>query len=291
MSSFRLAPILFGTLFLGLAVSSLSFVDTKEVAVVYRFGALNRTLESGLHFHLPYPMEDIEKLPIRKTHVVELGQQMILTGDINLVQVNVVAQYDVVKVEDYVLQHKDVDLTVSKILQNTTIRVLGQTQVDQESFLNRITLEGDIRELCQAELQKQNLGIELTSLGLEELSAPKAVIDAFNEISSARGEKDTMILSAQSYSSKIIPDARGEAQKIIEKAKSDAFQIVSTAKERKFRYDQLLPTYKENPSLVTKNLKMQTWRRMSAQENKIVIHQIGDDDELILNHTTLPREK
>ena len=291
MSSFRLAPILFGTLFLGLAVSSLSFVDTKEVAVVYRFGALNRTLESGLHFHLPYPIEDIEKLPIRKTHVVELGQQMILTGDINLVQVNVVAQYDVVKVEDYVLQHKDVDLTVSKILQNTTIRVLGQTQVDQESFLNRITLEGDIRELCQAELQKQNLGIELTSLGLEELSAPKAVIDAFNEISSARGEKDTMILSAQSYSSKIIPDARGEAQKIIEKAKSDAFQIVSTAKERKFRYDQLLPTYKENPSLVTKNLKMQTWRRMSAQENKIVIHQIGDDDELILNHTTLPREK
>ncbi len=291
MSSFRLAPVLLGTLLLGLTASSLSFVDTKEVAVVYRFGALSRTLESGLHFHLPYPIEEIDELTIRQTHVVELGQQMVLTGDANLVQVNVVAQYDVVKVEDYVLQHKDVDLTVSKILQNTTIRVLGQTQVDQESFLNRITLEREIRELCQAELQGQNLGIELTSLGLEELSAPKAVIDAFNEISSARGEKDTMILSAQTYSSKIIPDARGDAQKIIEQAKSDAFRIVSTAKERKFRYDQLLPTYKENPSLVTKNLKMQTWRRMSEQENKIVIHQIGDDDELILNHTTLPREK
>ena len=88
-------------------MSSLSFVDTKEVAVVYRFGALNRTLESGLHFHLPYPIEDIEKLPIERPMLLNLVNKWFLTGDINLVQVNVVAQYDVVKVEDYVLQQKD----------------------------------------------------------------------------------------------------------------------------------------------------------------------------------------
>jgi modulator of FtsH protease HflK len=289
---FSLTSLLCTTLFLGLIAGSSSFVDTKEVAVVYRFGAMERILESGLHFHLPYPIETVDKLPIRKTHVVELGEQLILTGDANLVQVNVVAQYDVSKVEDYVLKHKNVDRTVTKILQNTTIRVLGQTKVHQETFLNRITLEREIRKLCQKELQKHKLGIELTSLGLQELSAPKAVIDAFNEISSARGEKDTMVLSAQSYSSKIIPDARGESKKIIELAKSDAFRIVSRAKERKFRYEQLLPTYKENPTLVERNLKTQTWHRLTTQENKIIVHQIGDDDDLILTDpSTTPSHK
>ena len=115
-------------------MSSLSFVDTKEVAVVYRFGALNRVLESGLHFHLPIQWKTSKNFQFERPMLLNLVNKWILTGDINLVQVNVVAQYDVVKVEDYVLQQKDVDLTVSKILQNTTIRVLGQTQVDQESF-------------------------------------------------------------------------------------------------------------------------------------------------------------
>ena len=78
--------------------------------------------------------------------------------------------------------------------------------------MNRITLEGDIRELCQAELQKQNLA-SINIIGPGRTFCSQTVIDTFNEISSARGEKDTMILSAQSYSSKIIPDARGEAQK------------------------------------------------------------------------------
>lgn len=275
----RLLQILLGALVLVVLSSVVSFVDTKEVAVIYRLGALDRVVESGVHVHLPYPLESIERLSIRNTRSVELGSQLVLTGDANLVNMNTIAQFEVVEVSDFVLQHKDVDALVQKILQATTIRVLGQSAVDQESFLNRVQLEQKIQLATQMEIDKRRLGVEITSLGIEELSAPKAVIDAFNEISSARGEKDTMILSAESYASKRLPDARGEAKKVIQQSIAKAFEIESLAKERVFYFEQLLPVYQQNPDLLRHTLKTQTWQRIAPT---VTVHQMTGLEDLVL---------
>ena len=274
---------LVGVLLFGGLMSMVSFVDTKEVAVVYRLGVLNRILESGIHLHYPHPIETVEQLSLRSTRVVELGEQLVLTGDANLVNINTVAQYEVSEVEEFVLRHKDVDETVKKILQATTVRIFGQSAVEKESFMNRVDLERQVRSAAQKQIERHKLGVELTSLGLQELSAPKAVIDAFNEISSARGEKDTMILSAESYASKVLPDARGEAQKIIEEARAQAFEIVSLAKERAYRYNQLLPIHKENPLMLRQTLRSQTWRNLSVNTT---VHQLGENEDLFLPGTT-----
>ena len=133
----------------GLFLTTVSFVETKEVAVVYRFGDLNRIMESGIHIHYPYPVESVEHLSIRNTRVIELGAQLLLTGDVNLVNINTVAQYEVSNVREFVLKHQYVDETLKKILQATTVRVLGRSAVDQESFLNRIKLEQQIRIAAQ----------------------------------------------------------------------------------------------------------------------------------------------
>ena len=119
----------------------------------------------------------------------ELGQQLVLTGDANLVQINVVAQYDVVQVEEYVLAHKTIDKTVTKIVQRNMVEILGQSSVDQEHFLYRNVLEDNIRKACDGEIQTQNWVSNSPHWAWKKLSAPNAVIDAFNEISSARGEK------------------------------------------------------------------------------------------------------
>ena len=279
----RLLKILLGACGFALISSVVSFVDTKEVAVIYRFGEMNRIVESGIHMHLPFPIESMERLSIRNTRSVELGSQLALTGDANLVNINTIAQFEVMEVSDFVLQHKDVDATVQKILQATTIRVLGQSAVDQESFLNRVLLEQEIQSATQVEIDKRRLGVELTSLGIEELSAPKAVIDAFNEISSARGEKDTMILSAESYASKRIPDARGEAKKVVEQAKAKAFEIESLAKARVFYFEQMLPIYRKDSDLLRKTLRTETWQRIAS---KVTVHQLSGQEDLVLPVTT-----
>ena len=81
-----------GVLLFGGLMSMVSFVDTKEVAVVYRLGVLNRILESGIHLHYPHPIETVEQLSLRSTRVVELGEQLVLTGDANLVNINTFSQ-------------------------------------------------------------------------------------------------------------------------------------------------------------------------------------------------------
>ncbi|MEC7987728.1 MAG: FtsH protease activity modulator HflK [Myxococcota bacterium] len=272
-----------GLLFAGWLVSScVFFVDTKEVGIVYHWGKWSRTLPAGVHLTLPYPIEKVERLAIINTRNIDIKMPRLLTGDANLLDAHLVVQYDIAQEKDYVLAHSDADELLQALLQSILIRVVGHSQIDRESFVNRNLLERQIRQVAQKEIDRINLGISLRSVGFQELSAPKAVIDAFNEISSARGEKDTMILSAQSYASKALPSARGEAKKKIEEAHAYGAQIRNQAKIRCERFTQLLDIWEKNPNMLRANLRSQTW---AAIQDQVTVHYVSDGDHLILPPT------
>jgi len=278
---YGVAIVTMGWLFL----SSISFVDTKEVGVVYRLGKWHRTLPAGIHLTFPFPIEDVEKLPFINTRNVDIHMPRLLTGDANLIEAKLVVQYDIIDPNPYVLSHAKTDAVLTSLLASTLIRVVGHSAIDQETFINRNRLENQIRTIGQNNIDQLNLGISLRSVGFQELSAPKAVIEAFNEISSARGEKDTMILSAQSYASKALPSARGDAQKFLEEAHADHAQIINLAKTRRTRFASLLPLWNSNPDVLRSTLKAQTWK---AIQDKITVHHVSDGDQLIL--PAKPRE-
>lgn len=262
-----------------LLLGCISFVDTKEVGVVYRFGVWNRTLQAGVHFTLPYPIENTEHLPIINTRNIAVQKPRLLTGDANLVDTHLVVQYDIIEAKSYVLSHADTDSMIASLLQSTLIRVVGHSAVDQETFVNRNLLEEQLRTIAQNDINQLELGISLRSVGFQELSAPKAVIDAFNEISSARGEKETMILSAQSYASKAIPAARGASQELIEAAHAYSTNTHNTAKIRIDRFEQLLDIWNTNPKMLRATMVSQTWRRI---KNNVTVHNVDDGEHLIL---------
>jgi modulator of FtsH protease HflK len=270
-----MSVIIFGWLL----VNSVFFVDTKEVGVVYRLGKWSRTHPAGLHFCLPYPLEKVEKWPIINTRSVDIHMPRILTGDANLIDAHLVVQYDILKAESFVLSHEDTDTILQIVMQSTLIRVVGHSKVDQDTFVNRNLLEKQIRLIGEEEIIRMNLGISLSSVGFQELSAPTAVIDAFNEISSARGEKDTMVLSAQSYASKAIPAAGGEGNKILEEARVYSTNIQNEAKIRTERFDDLLDVWVGNPEMLRSTLRAQTW---DSIKEKVTVHYVSEGDHLIL---------
>ncbi len=274
----RVATLLLGVFGL-ILYHCFSFVDTKEVLVVYRFGKIQKIQDAGLEIHFPPPIDRVELLSLRNTHTVELQPQLVLTGDVNLINVHLVAQYDVSNVRDYVLHHKNIDATAQVLLQSALVSVIGHSGVDEERFMKRGELERKITEHVEQQVQKLQLGIEIRNVGFQEVSAPRAVIDAFNDVSSARGERDTVVLSAQSYASKSLPQARGEARKMIEEAQGIATEQLSLAKQRRTRYDDILPVYQSNPKMVVQTLRTQTWSKISST---VITHHLSTDTQIYL---------
>ena len=148
--SFHIIKYGIATVILGwLLLNSISFVDTKEVGVVYRRGKWNRTLPAGIHLTIPFPIEKVEKLPIINTRNIDIHMPRLLTGDANLIEAKLVVQYDIIDSNPYVLSHAHTDSVLQSLLESTLIRVVGHSAIDQETFINRNRIENQIRTIGQ----------------------------------------------------------------------------------------------------------------------------------------------
>ena len=273
---------LLAVLIIGLILSStVMVVDTDEVAIVYRFGAIQRVVSPGLSAHLPVPIEHSERLEVTKIRTIELEQIRLLTADVNLVELKPVLQYTIRDPQTYVLSYSNPDGVLQQLVEAVITTTLGRSQIDPETFLKRALLQQRIIQQLKQDLEGAQLGIQVVAFELRELSAPSAVVDAFNEVSSARGDKDTMILSAQSYASKLLPDTRGQAKGKTEKAYGKAAQIRSEAGIRTAQFQSLLDSYQRSPAAIRSQLRRESWLRIQGNAQ---ILQAADQTQLVLNH-------
>jgi modulator of FtsH protease HflK len=248
-----------GAVFLVLIGSSVMLVDTDEVAIIYQFGAINRVSTSGLSFRLPAPIEHDERLEVTKIRTIELERIRLLTADVNLVELKPVAQYTIKDPAQYVISHAEPELVLQQLVQAVMMTILGRSNIHPETFLNRAELQRRIGEQLKLDIKEMSLGIQLSAFELKELSAPAAVADAFNEVSSARGDKDTMILSAQSYASKLLPDTRGHSKGKIEFAHGESSRLKAVAMAKTTRFQSFLEEYEQMPSAIERHLIAKTW--------------------------------
>ena len=49
-------------------------IQTNEQGVVLRFGKYSQTTDAGLHYHLPYPIEDVIKVSMTQERSINLGE-------------------------------------------------------------------------------------------------------------------------------------------------------------------------------------------------------------------------
>ncbi|MFT5686845.1 MAG: membrane protease subunit HflK, partial [Myxococcota bacterium] len=227
--------------------SSVMFVDANEVAVVYRLGAVSRTANAGLSLRLPAPIEHDERVQVTEVRRVEPGQRILLTGDTNLVVVDLVAQYTVSDPVAFSINLRDPEPVIADILRGETAAQVSGMEVDVLLTTGRGALQQQIKAATQARLDALGVGVALDAVELRSLEPPDAVVAAFNDVSSARGDRDTMILAAQSYASRHIPDVRGQAARLGEEARADAADVVAEARADVGRFEGLVGEWRRDP--------------------------------------------
>ena len=268
---------------LGWLFSGFYIVSEGTRGVELRFSAYQDTTAPGPHWHLPYPMETVEKVDIDSIRSVQNKAQM-LTQDENIVEVEVAVQYRVSNAPDYLFNVRLPDAppgvrgvsvsegAVFQVMESALRDVVGKAKMDYLLGAGRAEVAASTKSLIQQILDGYKSGIEIINVNLQQSQPPAAVQDAFADAIKAREDEVRYVNEAETYSNGIIPKARGEKARMLEDANAYREKIVANAKGDASRFMQLYAEYKKAPEVTRKRLYLQAVENFLEGTRKVIMN-------------------
>ena len=251
-------------------LSGVYVVNPGEAAVVRRFGVvIQPRVTEGLNYRLPWPIDRVDIVnvsavrresigvtaPSGEDHVHDepMNKLQALTGDTNIIDVEVIVQYQVRDPADFLL---NVDFPPYRLIRETVrgsvTNLIAGLPVDQILTTERQRLQDAIRVDAQRRLDDYRSGLVIVSINLQKAYPPDEVADAFRDVASAGEDKAKAINEAQGYANSIVPQARGEAQQILAQANAYAAQVVNAAQGAAQAFESVLGEYQANSKIYGK---------------------------------------
>lgn len=274
-------------------------VQPNEKGVVLRFGKYTETTEAGLHYHLPYPIEEVLKVNYSQERSINLGVQEaynvrnvasirnsgnyneaalksfteshMLTGDENIVDVNLTIVWKIDNVKDYLFNMRDPDQTVRVAAQSVLREIVGQSEMQPIITGDRGKIEDDTKEELQKVLNEFGAGIQIVRVKLQKADPPKQVVDAFNEVQRAKADMERFKNEAEAYRNEILPRARGEAAQRVQNAEAYKEAVISKAKGDAERYLSIYNAYKGGKDVTLKRLYLETMEDVLSKSSKVIV--------------------
>ena len=282
------ALLLIGALVLFSAVFT---VQPEEVGIVLRFGKYIRTAEPGLNFKLPAPMEQVLKVPVQRQLKQEFGFQtveagvktrysdrkfdsesLMLTGDLNVVVVEWIAQYRVADPYKYLFKVRNVTKTFRDMNEAVMRAVVGDRSVDEVITIGRLEIENQVKVELQDLCNQYETGIQVEQIVLRSVDPPDTVKPSFNEVNQAEQERERAINEARGEYNRVIPKARGEADQVIEQAEGYAIDRVNRAKGDAALFDDVYAAYRRAPEVTRRRIFLETMETVyPAMQRKILL--------------------
>ena len=250
-------------------------IGPDEVGVIQRFGKYIRLSSPGLHAKIPFGIEKVTPIKVEKIFKEEFGTgkedspsrvtlrenkdvSLMLTGDLNILDVRWIVQYkikDPIKFLFIVRNPRNIIRDVSEVIMR---RLVGDYTVDEVLTIKR----EEIDHLAQIETQKildeYQTGVQVVTVKLLDVNPPDKVKPAFNEVNEAKQEKEKMINQAWEAYNKVVPKAKGEAERTIREAEGYSLDKINRAKGEAERFLATLNEYKKAPEITQKRLYLET---------------------------------
>ena len=251
-------------------------VRPEELGVITRFGKYVRSENSGLHLKLPI-LERVYKVAVERQQKEEFGfrttstgiqsqysksgttdESLMLTGDLNLADVEWVVQYRIDDPYKFLFKVRDPIGTMRDISESCMRQIVGDRTVNEVLTVGRTEIAISVQEEIQKLCTEYSLGITIEQVVLQDVNPPDPVKDAFNAVNQAQQEKETMINQARSEYNKIIPRARGQAEETIQMAEGYAMERVNNALGEATRFNALYKEYVKAPEVTKRRLYLET---------------------------------
>ncbi len=273
------------------SLSGVYIVQSDEEGVVTTFGAFSRRATPGLRYHLPSPIETVEKVSVTNLNQLVIGgdtnnpvpeESLMLTGDENIVDLNFSVQWRVSDAAKYLFNIRDNTQVVKSVAESAMREVVGKNQLDPILSTGRGQVQTAARELMQRILDNYQSGIDIVDVQIRNSQPPAQVISAYQDLAKAGQDAQSAINEAQTYRNRVINEAKGDASRITQSAEGYSEQVTREAQGEAARFKSVYGEYRKAPGVTRQRLYLETMQRVLTNSNKVVVDSRAASTPIIL---------
>ena len=240
-------------------------VDDKQQAVVTTFGKVTDVVDAGMHFKLPFGIQNVQKVDVNVYQKIELGyrsdgvkdsyvtvddESSMITGDYNIVNVEFFIEYKISDPRKYLFSSNSPELILRNLIQSQVRNVVGSTSVDAVLTDGKESIQMQVKELVTQILQEYDIGLTLVDVKIQDSEPPTHdVEEAFKAVETAKQNADAVVNQAKAYENAQIPAAQAEADKLIQNAEYLKQKRINEAKEQVAMFAAMYEEYSRNPEI------------------------------------------
>ncbi len=273
------------------ALSGIYVVQPQEEAVVTTFGAYTRNETPGLRYHLPFPIEQVVKVPVTSLQRVDIGgvgesdvpqESLMVTGDENIVDLDFSITWRVADADQFVFRLRDPEASVKAVAESAMREVVGRMRLDDVLTRQRGQVQIQTAELMQRTLDQWGAGVRIVEVQIRSANPPQQAIAAFRDVNSAEQDQASAVNEARTYANRVVNEARGDAARIVQSAQGYREQAVREALGDAARFNSIYTEYRRAPGVTRDRLYIETMQRVLARSNKVIVDSQGASAPIIL---------
>ena len=254
-------------------LTSFYTVDDKQQAVVTTFGKVTDITEPGLHFKVPFGIQQAHKVDINVYQKIELGyvtnedgttttvddESSMITGDYNIVNVDFFVEYKISDPVQYLFSSNDPALILKNLIQSQVRNVVGSSTVDAVLTDGKENIQLQVKELVSDILTEYDVGLTLIDVRIQDAEPPTiAVVEAFKAVETAKQNAEAVVNDAKAYQNAKLPEAEAQADKLLQNAEYLKQKRINEATEAVAMFNAMYEEYKQNPGITRSRMYYET---------------------------------
>ena len=281
--------IIIGFIAVAAVFSSVFTVETEEVGVITRFGEYVSEARPGLNFKIPF-VDQVQFVPVQRQLKQEFGyrttsagvnstyrkagyegESLMLTGDLNLGDVEWVVQYRIDNPYNYLFKVRNIDDTLRDLSEAAMRQIVGDRTVDEVLTVGRAEVASEMEVVLQQVTNEYEMGIKIEQVVLQDANPPDPVKPSYNGVNEAEQQRETLINQARADYNRVVPRAAGEAEQTIQQAEGYALNRVNTAQGEVSRFNDLYEEYIKAPEVTKRRIFLETMEEILPQMGQKII--------------------
>lgn len=262
-------------------------VDQGSRGIVLQFGKHVETTLPGPHWHIPFPIELVEKVNLEQVRTIEVGyrseggssaskqprESLMLTDDENIIDLEFAVQYNLKSVEDFRFKNRSTVDSVRGVAETAIREVVGKSKMDFALYEGKDEIAVQTKKLMQDVLDRYSSGINVINVTMQNAQPPEQVQAAFDDAVKAKQDLDRQRNEGQAYANDVIPKARGAAARLREESEGYKLRVESEARGNASRFEQVLTQYNKAPEVTRQRIYMEAQEQVMSNATKVIVNQ------------------
>ncbi len=239
-------------------------VDDKQQAVVTTFGKVTGVTDPGLHFKIPFGVQQVYKVDVNVYQKIELGyssdenngqtfktnESSMITGDYNIVNVDFFVEYKITDPVAYLFASTQPEEILRNLIQSQVRNVVGSATVDSVLTDGKENIQMQVKDLVTQILREYDIGLTLVDVRIQDAEPPTdEVVEAFKAVETAKQQAEAVVNDAKAYQNAQIPNAEAEADKLLQNALYLKQKRINEATEAVAMFEAMYEEYTQNPDI------------------------------------------